>query len=76
MSNNAAYLQRRTRARAEDLAWLAQTGETLEGAATRLETTVTAIEAWCRKNSRTDLFHALTANSNRLGSIRAGRSRW
>lgn len=74
--NAAAYRQQRTQERAEDLEWFVETGETLEGAAERLGITVVAIEAWCRKNSRMDLLQALTANSNRLGSVRAGRSPW
>lgn len=41
----------RTRNRLEDLAWMAETGETLEGAAERLDITPKSLERWCRRHA-------------------------
>lgn len=61
-------------ARLEDLTFLADTGETLNGAAERLGTTTAALEKWCRANAQQHLYAALIANTNSPGhGARPGR---
>jgi hypothetical protein len=43
----------------EDIEWMAETGESLEGAAARLGTTIKSLEAVLRRRGRADLVHAL-----------------
>lgn len=50
-------------ARAEDLAWMAETGETIPGAAHRLGISTDALEKWCDHNGHRDLFRQLQRNS-------------
>lgn len=48
-------------ARAEDICWLAETGECLTGAARRLGTTVDALEKWCTLHGLRDELNRLRA---------------
>ena len=48
-------------ARAEDVRWLAETGECLTGAARRLGTTVDALEKWCALHGLRDELNRLRA---------------
>lgn len=64
--SNAAAVAARTRelhahadARAEDLAWMAETGETVTGAAKRLGISKETLEKWCARHGHLDLFRAL-----------------
>ena len=41
--------------RAEDVQWMAETGECLTGAAARLGITTAALEVWCRRHDRDSL---------------------
>ena len=52
-------------ARLADLRWLADTGESAEGAARRLDTTTAALEKWCRSHSHADLWSVLVARNPR-----------
>lgn len=47
-NRRTAEARRRNRARAEDVRWMAETGECLTGAAKRLGTTAEALEKWLR----------------------------
>ena len=49
-------------ARAEDLEWMAETGETVEGAAMRLRCDAKSVENWLRGKGRTDVLARLRAN--------------
>lgn len=49
-------------ARAEDLAWMARWGETPHGAAERLGISRDALEKWCERQERGDLWRRLVAN--------------
>jgi hypothetical protein len=69
------YLAAWNQARHEDLEFMADTGETIDGAAHRLGVTESAIEWWCHRNGRRDLWRRLTANSNRPGVLPQGRLR-
>lgn len=51
--------------RAEDLEWMASTGETTEGAARRLGISIDALEKWCDRQQRRDLLQRLAANTSR-----------
>ncbi|MGI8682049.1 MAG: hypothetical protein ACR2JO_07955 [Mycobacteriales bacterium] len=51
-------------ARIEDLTWMAETGETVAGAAHRLGFSADALNSWCRDHGRRDLYRRLTANSD------------
>lgn len=51
-------------ARAEDLDWMARTGETTTGAARRLGLRLEALEKWCDRHQRRDLWNRLQANQN------------
>ena len=55
-----------TQARREDLDWLAQTGETSEGAATRLGLSVDSLERWALKNAH-ETWRRLRANDENYG---------
>ncbi len=46
--------------RLEDLAWMADTGESASGAAERLGMTLSALERWCDRHAR-DLWRRLSA---------------
>ena len=51
-------------ARAEDIAWMARTGECPSRAAQRLGyTNPNGLQAWCRRHGRMDLWEALVANT-------------
>lgn len=63
---NARHLADR-KARLEDVRWLADTGESLTGAAQRLGITRDALEAWCRKYAP-DAYHTLRAREPRVAS--------
>ncbi len=52
-------------ARAEDLAFMAATGETVEGAARRLGITRTALEHWCDNHDLRHLYRDLARNAQR-----------
>lgn len=43
-------MEARNKARREDVAWFAETGENLTGAATRLGITAEALRCWCRRH--------------------------
>lgn len=60
-------------ARRADLTYMAEHGETREGAAGRLNVSREALEKWCRHNGCADLWHALGANETRLGHVARGR---
>jgi hypothetical protein len=51
--------------RLADLRWLADTGESAEGAARRLQTTTAALEKWCRSHGQADLWNILTGRNPR-----------
>lgn len=67
-------------ARAEDVRWMVDTGESLTGAARRLGITAKGLEKWCQRHGLADLAHILrgrepidhNANANRCDS----RIRW
>jgi hypothetical protein len=62
---------RMTPALVEDVAWLAETGESLSGAAVRLGyTDARALERALYRAGRTDLFHTLRRREERTGSDR------
>lgn len=71
MSNNNTWKQARTKARMEDLTWLAQTGEGLTGAASRLGIRHDALVRWCEKNAPT-LLRQLRDNET-SGTVRKGK---
>lgn len=48
----ACYRRKRTADRLEDVTWLAETGETPDGAAGRLGLTVNGLEKWCDRHAR------------------------
>lgn len=58
-------------ARAEDLRWFAETGETLAGAAERLGLTTDGIEKWCGNHGARDVLERLRANEPG-GRVRQG----
>jgi transposase-like protein len=47
------------KARREDVAWMAATGESLSGAARRLGITASGLEKWCEKHGRVDDLNVL-----------------
>lgn len=60
--------------RAEDLTFMADTGETHVRAAARLGINLDALEKWCRDNGHRPTWRRLVANSHALGhGARAGR---
>lgn len=65
-SRNAAYIAQQAAERREDLAWMAATGETTEGAAARLGITADALERWCLKHAH-QTWRALRANDETYG---------
>lgn len=62
MSGSLTKEQRR--ARVEDLQWMAETGESLTGACTRLRLTREALEKWCRGNGCLEVYHRLAAREH------------
>lgn len=50
-ANNRAWKQQITLARIEDLAFMAETGETREGAAMRLGVTLKSLDKWAREHA-------------------------
>ncbi len=56
--------------RLEDLAWMAETGETRDGAAARLGMSVESLGRWCEKHAR-DLWAALGREP--AGAVRSVR---
>ena len=73
-ATNSAVMAQRAAERAEDLAWMARTGETTEGAATRIGLSVESLERWCDKNAR-ETWHQLRTNDRTQGHVRAGKLR-
>lgn len=59
--------------RKEDLAFLADQGETLESAAKRLGLSADALEKWLGNNDRALKARLMANNSMRLGHVRRGR---
>ena len=59
---------RYTDARAEDLAWMVETGETLTGAAKRLGISTATLEKWCQRHGHHDLLHKLAGRE--MGALR------
>ena len=72
MSSNAAWMRDRIAARVEDIRWLADTGETLTGAAARLGISADAIEKFCGKHDLRPELERLRG-SGVSGSVRQGR---
>lgn len=69
----SAELNRR---RAEDLEWMAATGENAVGAAERLGISLAALERWGRRN-RPDLWATLSARNPRDPNYRNhGKNQW
>lgn len=58
-------------ARAEDLEWMAETGETFSGAAKRLGISNSALDRWLRHNDRMDLHGTLLSRDP--GACNGGR---
>lgn len=52
----------RVAARAEDLQWMADTGETPTGAAARLGLTVDGLEKWCKNHGLHQVLDRLRTN--------------
>lgn len=63
----------RNEARREDLTWLADTGESLTGAAQRLGMRPGSLETWCRRHAP-DLLQRLLAREPIDPNARTGRN--
>lgn len=63
-----------TQARAEDLAWMAAHGETVNGAADRLGINRKSLEKWCHRNTP-ELWRQLVANEATDARVRRGAIR-
>jgi hypothetical protein len=61
MTTNRGGAPSRARELIEDLEWMADTGESLQGAAARLQRTAAAIERSLLRNGRSDLVSRLRA---------------
>lgn len=59
MRHKAEWYERFNRARAEDVEWMAATGECLTGAAQRLGITPSSLESWCRDHGMQTELEAL-----------------
>ena len=59
-------------ARSEDLAFMAEAGETQEGAARRLGLNTRGLERWCNRHDPA-VWAALGRNSGPVGHVREGR---
>ena len=74
MSQPARWSAAANADRLEDLTFLADTGESLTGAASRLGLTTDALEKWCRTHGHQHLHARLTANTRTPGhGARPGR---
>lgn len=74
MNNNAAHIAANNQARAEDLTWLAEAGESTEGAAYRLGILRDSLEKWCQRNNP-DIWQQLLANEIAETRVRQGAIR-
>lgn len=63
-------MQRQAEERAEDLAWMAETGETLTGAAKRLGIGLNALEKWCRTHGEMAVYRRLAAREDLVPTYR------
>ena len=64
ISNRTTRLHEQSRrARAEDLRWMAETGESFDGAAKRLGVTSMALERWFRLNPMPDVQRTLRSRN-------------
>lgn len=67
-------------ARAEDIRWLAETGESLTGAARRLGITPTGLEKYCQRHGLDDAARRMRSREphdhNALGNLSDARVRW
>lgn len=59
MPQPKGWTEETNRARLEDLQWMADTGEHLTGAATRLRITPDALWKWCHRHGHLDLWQRL-----------------
>ena len=72
-ANNRAWKQRNTLARIEDLAFMAETGETREGAAMRLGATLESLDKWARKHAADTWAEMPVEPLGRIKTARVGR---
>jgi hypothetical protein len=60
----ARNMQQSAEARAEDLAWMADTGETVTGAAKRLGISVETLEKWCARHGQMAVYRRLASHED------------
>ena len=72
-ANNRAWKQQITLARIEDLAFMADTGETREGAAMRLGATLESLDKWARKHAAETWAAMPVEPLGRIKTARVGR---
>lgn len=74
-ANRARGNQRRTVERMEDVRWMAETGESLTGAAARLDPPLSsdALDKWLRDQGAKDLLGVLLAREVKVDRSEAGR---
>ena len=70
---NLAWKQQITLARIEDLAFMADTGETREGAAMRLGVTLESLDKWARKHAAETWAEMPVEPLGRIKTARVGR---